>query len=321
MNSNSSKSADAVHIPLITMLKKGWKLARIGYSNKDKRYRRKQQWKIFYHILISQRFASKWFNILKSDDLSLIFKYRPTLYIKPFRVYMSTRWNNAKKIKVIEDTYRFILQQSKAFLPFITESKIPIAHLQLSDEYEGFITLEYDYRYRKEGELVMAFTCEQLGGDIAACAFSFEKMDTNWICRIGCVQGQKRNDSTYSVKTAQKMLHGLRPKALVVFAVQEFVRQFGFASLYGTGDSIQAYRRKHAIYIPIIHDIHFDYNSLWNQLGGHPFKNGWYELPLTMERKDIKEFKTSKRALHRRQYEMLDYLSQQISDAVSKLKG
>lgn len=301
---------------LIATLVKGWKCAEVAYADKSRRYRRKQQWKIFYHILISPFFACKWFELLKKKELGLIFKYRKTLYIKPFRVYMSIRWNKAHKVKVIEDTYRFILQRQEVFMPFITGSSVPLARLQFSNGYEGFISITYTYRYRKEGELVVMFECEELGGIVEAAAFSFEEIDDGqWICRIGCVQGKHNEDpSSYPAKMAQKLMYGLRPKALVVFAVQELVRKLGIVGLYGAGDSIQAYRRKHAIHIPWLHSIHFKYNSFWPEIDGCLSSRGWYELPLTMRRKDLSELKTSKRALHRRRYAMLDDLSEQIGD-------
>ncbi len=300
---------------LFSVLTKGWRFAKIAYTDDSKRYRRKQQWKILYHAFFSPYFAYKWFDLIESGNLNFAFKYRPTLYIKPFRVYMSTRWNKKQKVKVIKDTYHFVLQHSDVFMPFLKDSSLPIAHLQLTEEIDAHISIGYNYRYRKEGELVMILDCEKLGGTISSGAFSFEKIETGqWICRIGCVQGSnKKQDSVSSVKAAQKLLHGLRPKTLVVYAIQEFIRQFAFVALYGASDSIQAYRRKHAIHIQFLHHIHFDYDTFWQESGGQFTKGGWYELPLTMERKDIKDFKTSKRAIHRHQYEMLDNISQQIN--------
>ncbi len=258
--------------------------------------------------------------MLKSHDLLLVDTYRPWIYFKPFRVYMSIRWTKKQRVKVIFDTYRFILSKGEVFTQVITRSNdIEIARFKLNDTIEGVLTLGYDYRYRKEGELVLSFECNQLGGRIVAAAFSFEEMEAGrWACRIGCIQGH-RIDSGHLSKTVQKLMHGLRPKSFIVFAIQEFSRQLNFTAVYGAGDAIQAYRRKHAIHLPRWHAIRFDYNVFWNEVGGRLNSDGWYELPLTPVRRSIDEIKTNKRSLYRKRYCMLDDLSLKIADAVKRL--
>ncbi len=309
-----------VYIPFLSVAANSWQLASQAFANEDKRYRKKQQWKSFFAALINPRFASKWFKMLKSPDLLLVATHRPWVYFKPFRVYMSIRWTKKQKIKVILDTYRFILSKGEAFTQVIIRSDdIEIARFKLKDTIEGILTLGYDYRYRKEGELVLSFECNQLGGRIVAAAFSFEEMEAGrWVCRIACIQGH-RIDSGHFSKAAQKLMHGLRPKSLIVFVLQKFSRQLNFTAVYGAGDAIQAYRRKHAIHLPRWHAIRFDYNVFWNEVGGRLNSDGWYELPLTPVRRSIDEIKTNKRSLYRKRYCMLDDLSLKIANAVKRL--
>ena len=99
-------------------------------------------------------------------------------------------------------------------------------------------------------------------------------------------------------------MHGLRPKSLIVFAVQEFSRQLNITTVYGAGDAIQAYRRKHAIHLPRWHAIQFDYNAFWNEAGARLNSDGWYELPLVPVRKKIQEVKTNKRSLYHKRYNL-----------------
>ena len=194
-----------------------------------------------------------------------------------------------------------------------------MANFKLSDASEGKLVLGYDDRYRKEGELVISFVCNELGGVLAAAAFSFEEVNTRqWVCRIGCVQGNK-TDFESSSKTAQKLMHGLRPKSLVIFAVQEFARQLEFSELYGAGDSIQAYRRKHVVHLPWIHDIQCDYNAMWDEAGGLPDREGWFNLPLIPVRKDMQEIKSNKRSLYHKRYSLLDELSLKIAETAKTI--
>ena len=309
-----------VRIPFLSVAVNGWQLASRGYAGHHKNYRIKQQWRSFFAALIHPGIASRWFETLKSPELILVARYRPRLYFKPLRVYMSIKWTTEQKIKVILDTYRFIMSKGEAFQEVITNSNgIEIARWQLSDSIEATLKLGYHHMHRKEGELVLFFESEQLGGTIATIAFSFEEMaPDNWVCRIACIQGRTVNESDVT-KQVQKLLHGIRPKSFMVFAVQELSRQLGFTAVYGVGDAIHPYRRQHTIHLHWIHAIQFDYDAFWSESGGIANPDHWYELPLRMVQKDIQEIKTNKRSLYTRRYRLLDDLSLKIADSVKKL--
>jgi len=307
-------------IPVLSVAVNSWQLASRAFASERKNYRTWQQWRSFLSALIMPQFAYTWFEILKSPDFHLIAACRQRLYFKPFRVYMSIKWKTKQKLKVILDTYRFIMSKGETFKQVITCSGgLEMARFTLSDGIQGILTLGYDERYRKEGELVFSFECNELGGKIASAAFSFEEMNMErWVCRIACVQGHMRNVENSS-KAAQKLMYGLRPKSLIVFVVQEFSRQLGFTALYGAGDAIQPYRRKHLIHLPGRHTIQFDYNAIWSESGGRQNNDGWYEIPLTPLRKNVNEIKSNKRSLYSKRYSLLDNLSLKIADTVKKI--
>ncbi len=307
-------------IPFFPVAVDSWHLASQAFAGNQKNYRIKQLWRSFFAALIYPKIASRWFEILKSPDFILIAKHRPRLYFKPLRVYMSIRWTAERKMKVILDTYRFIMSNGETFKKAITCSTgIEIARWQLNNDIECFLKLGYHEMHRKEGELVLFFECDQLGGTLATIAFSFEEMTPgNWVSRIACIQGHKINGLDVT-KQVQKLLQGLRPKSFMVFAVQELSRKLGFAAIYGAGDSIHPYRRQRTIYIPGLHAIQFDYDAFWDECGGQLNTDGWYELPLMPNQKDIQEIKTNKRSLYLRRYHMLDEISFKIADTVKKL--
>lgn len=294
-----------------------WMFASRAFPGHKKKYQRKQQWRSFFAVLIHPKLAYKWFGVLKSPDLTWAFAHRPQLYFKPFRVYMSIGWTAERRIKVIVDTYRFILSKGEAFKKAITSSNgIEITRWQLNDEIEGFLRLGYHDMHRKEGELVLFFESDQLGGTLATIAFSFEEMAAgNWVSRIACIQGHKIDNSDMTHRI-QKLLQGLRPKSFMVFAVQELSRQLGLSAVYGVGDAIHPYRKQHTIHLHWLHAIQFDYDAFWGECDGRLNPDGWYELPLKLVQRDVQEIKTNKRALYNRRYRMLDDISLKIADAV-----
>jgi len=304
-------------IPSLKLAIKGWQLAKKSFSEESKKNIVKQQWKSFFGILFNPIIAAKWFSILESSLFKVVSQYRQRLYFKPFRVYMSIKWTNGQKIKIIEDTYRFLKLNGNIFVEFLTQKGgLELSRFKLNEVSDGIITLGYDERFRKEGELVCTFSCNELGGKLVAGAFSFEQLENEkWVCRIGCVQGYS-NDFDNSFKVAQKQMHGLRPKSLIIYAIQELARQMGCVEIYGAGDSIQAYRRKHLIHIPWRHSIQFDYNAIWTESEGKPVSEGWYKLPLIPARKSYDQIKPNKRSLYNKRFALLEAVSINIENQV-----
>lgn len=306
------------HIPLISPVIQGWKLAKEGYQEDRPKYRKNQQKKIAFHVLLNPFFAQKWFKLLKSSNYGYILSYRPRIYIKPFRVYISTRWNTEQKQKVILDSYRFIQLKGERFEPVLKSYEgIIIARFMLGDSTEAFLRLGYDDRFRKEGEFVLSLESRQLGGKLVATAFSFEEIQNGvWVCRVGCVQGYMNEYMQDNFKVVQKQLHGLRPNSFIVFALQELVRNLECEKIYCVGSSIQAFRKKHAIHLPGLHDIKFDYSRFWIESGGKDLGNDWFELPLIPERKSMEKIKPKKRSMYSKRYQLLDSISEMISSSV-----
>lgn len=303
-------------ISLIPLLKSGWQLAAKGYFDYSPSDRRKQQWKISFHLLFNVGFASRWFEFLQSTDFSYVSFNRPRLYIKPFRTYISIKWSKAQKVKVILDTYRFIKSKESVLGQILSckDGKV-IACLNFDNSYTGYLKLWYDDRFRKEGELVLTLECSELGGKISSVAFSLEETEGCWRCIIGCVQAHNCIDNQNAFNLTQKLLHGLRPNSFVVHAIQELSRYLGCSSIYCVGNSIQAHRGKHFVHIPWRHSIYFNYNAFWCEVGGKDIGKDWFELPLVPVRRDIQEIKSHKRSMYRKRYAILDDLSLKICDA------
>lgn len=301
----------------ISGLKQGWALAAKGYAHKSKKYRRKQQWKILFHSLCNPYFSLKWFELLTSPKYAYIFNIRPRLYIKPFRTYISIKWNKPKKLNVIFDTYRF-MKKNELFSQLLYENKSHVlATLSIDGEYEASLVLGYDDQFRKEGEIILSLECKELGGRIVSVAFSFEEIEGDWVCWIGCVQGHSLK-MDHATKSIQKLMYGLRPNSFIVLALQNFCSSLGVETIYCVADSAHSYRKKHAVHLPWRHKIDFDYDSFWEEVGAQRHDQHWFKLPNVRVRKEILDLKTKKRAMYRKRYAMLDELAINISEGCSR---
>jgi len=290
-----------------------------SFANENPRYIKKQKNKILFHTLLNIPFAKKWFSLIQSEEYKWVLSHRPRIYFKPFRVYMSTKWGKKERTKALLSCYAFIKQQP--FLTRVIQEEKPIKLAEFTMKYngeKGQIYLGYNERFRKEGELVVSLHCDSYQEAICEASFVIDKENEEWICRIGCVQGNKSAETENAIKELQKQMYALRPKALMIFIIQELSRQLGCTALYGVGSKIQAHNKKHFIHIEWLHKLSFSYDTLWKEADGVPDKDGWFKLPIELQRKSMEEIKSSKRSLYRSRYEMLDKIAAEIQRTINK---
>lgn len=286
---------------------RAWLLAHCAYplDRTSQRLKHKLRWA--FVSAFKPRLTMGWFAALEGTDMKFFAETNPRLFFKPMRVYMSTQWNKQRRIKVLLDTYRIIRSHKQLQESLYIPEGVELATLALEGGSEAKIVLGKDEGLRKEGELVASLRTSE--GAIQSIAFSLDyQADGTLALYIGCVQGKYQN----SAKVTAKAMHGLRPKALMVLIAQEIASALGAKDLFGVGNGIQAHQRKHLIQIPFLHDITFDYDSLWLELGGEPTPDKWFRLPLKHERRTHETIKANKRSMYRRRYEMMDSLSLQI---------
>lgn len=288
----------------------GWNIAGACYSNK--RTYEKLRWALAAAKKPSASIL--WFEQMRNSCYRPFLEINPRLALKPTRVYLSTRWKMTQKIKVLQDTYNFIHQHGS----FLRNSMLQpdggiLAQADLAKHGNAKIVLSHDTRFRKEGEFVLSLWISSLTTAVAFLSFALEShSDGTCTCYIGCLQGGKEGNQKEAVVTASKAMHGLRPKAALVFVAQEMARSFGARELLGVGNDIQAHRCKHIIHIPFLHDYTFDYNATWTEVGGAPDKDGWYRLPLETYRHAREDIKANKRSMYLKRYAMMDDISRQI---------
>ncbi len=290
--------------------REGWVLATRGYAGEPRLKLLKQQIRWAFAAAINSKVAHEWFRSLQHPELRMYFELNPRMALKPLRVYVSNRWGIERKIKVIKDTYSLIesfgspLQEA-----LIRSGGVSLARIAIADDYDAQILLGYDNTYRKEGELVVSLYCAEMGGNIISLVFSFEhRGNGEWVMYVGCIQGRNGVDN----KLISKAMHGLWPKVFIVHVAQEIACSLGIKKILGVGNSIHSHKKKHIIHIRSRHGLSFDYDQLWEEIGGELSPDGWYEVPAHFERRSYESMKSNKRSMYTKRYIMLDNVSAQI---------
>ena len=125
---------------------------------------------------------------------------------------------------------------------------------------------------------------------------------------VGSVQGGRASallQPEQAAKTLTKLCHGLRPPALLVFALSELARQWGCRAVTFVDPRFQAKSRWHR---PPRH-IRFDYTAMFRDHGMQRTPSGNWRLPDVLPRKALTEVESRKRAMYRRRHAWMDALA------------
>jgi uncharacterized protein VirK/YbjX len=272
-----------------------------------------------FTALATHRSFSAWVAFLLRPENRPFAEANPMLWHRTLLGYLSTRWSGAKKVKVLSDSYRFAQAHPGPLLDCLLGRKnvgFTFAEVPLGEE-SGTIrfALASDDRFRREGEWTLRVFCDQIGGELCSIAFSVEEVDGKWVAYAGAIQGGSgANEAT--IKASAKAMHGVRAKAMAIFALQEVVSTLGFGRLLGAGNAIQMSNAKHLIHVPW-NKISFDYDGMWAEADGQPAEDGWFELPLREVRRTREEIKPNKRSLYARRYALFDQLQAAVAQGLS----
>jgi uncharacterized protein VirK/YbjX len=262
--------------------------------------------------------AKAWFQWLDSAELRPFVEANPRLAFRPMGGYLCRDWGWERRVKVIQDTYAFLLAQGGALKQAMLRPEgLTLMQLPLGRARDGRVRLGVDAQFRKEGELAVSLELEGVGGAISSMALSLERRPADrWTAYVGAVQGRKGGDEE-TIKAATKALHGLRPKQFLVLLAQEIARALRMQALLGAGNRIQVFRGLWTQLGRTRREIRFDYDELWLEAGGVADGEGWFHLPLHPHRRAVEEMKPNKRSMYAKRYAFLDQVSRQVRTALS----
>ena len=274
-------------------------------------------WRSIYAFAEHTTFSA-WVRFLNSPGNEVFRDADRLVWYKPLRGYLHKDWTASRRLKVLKETYGRIRNEAGLERDvFVRRANLVLAMEALGeDEGDVVIEINHQQRFKREGELSLSIVCERHGGELASIAFSYEETAAGLVAYAGGVQGGA-GASPATIKSSTKAMHGLRPKALAVMALQWYLASRGVVRILGVGDAAHMSHVKHLIKTRW-NRISFSYDQLWIESGGTPIEAGWYELPLSPRRKERSEIKPNKRALYARRYELMGRISKAMALATGR---
>ena len=178
--------------------------------------------------LITARLTQEWFGLLNAAHLEELVREHPHILSKLQRPYLHRRLNSRGRLAVLRAHYRFVAGQSRVALMKRVYSLHGCVISNLPGQSVDALQLRlfYDCRYEKEGEMSLGLFHANGTTPLFALSFCVNRFEDDLPLEmfIGGLQGHITEEHKQLVIDLTRAMHGLRPKALLAFAVQRLAQ-------------------------------------------------------------------------------------------------
>ena len=257
--------------------------------------------------------TKEWFEFLRAPELAVVVEHYPALFHKLQRPYLNRVLNTRQRLEILKQHYGFVaagfpppLRNEIYATPGKLLATIPVEKL-------GTLRLLLKCSHKeKEGDLSIAIFHAETAAEWFTLSFSISRYSAS---RREIFIGGLQSDKVVSkeiVISMTRCLYGLRPKALLVFALQQLAVGWGVSSVRAVSNDMHIYRhfykRRH---------LSASYDEFWTDCGGRLADDGMFDLPAAFIPRDISLIKVNKRKMYKRRYAMLAEAASQIQAAMA----
>lgn len=260
----------------------------------------------------------EWSGFLATSPFGRITRVYPRMYEKPLRPYLHKDLTSRQRCETLLQHYQFMSRHAPQKLvdailrnqPFLLNE-----HCMAELEEPLAINLTYAKHMQQEGELTLSLgrmasldTFREHAW-IASVTFSVRHRAEGWEIVVGGVQGGHAETGKEDAKLATGVFHGMRPKSLLIHVLRQMASSWGVSRIYGIRNASHCltrmrYRGRIA--------IKSSYDELWQEAGGQPTDDGYYELQVQQARRALDTIPSRKRAQYQRRFSLLDGIDAEI---------
>lgn len=258
--------------------------------------------KLGTRLLLGYSRTLAWWRFLDQPALQPIAQQHGTLFEAIHRPYLHRNWSGKQRYRALLGHY--------CLLGSLSELRLYDAHRHpvslFSGEFGGRrleLALHKDQRFCREGELAMSLFVD--GQRRLSLAFILAEQEGRRALYVGCLQGSRGDGCRETLAECTRAMHGLRPRDLLLWALRLLGEAIHAQDIYAISHRFQQYSSAHYIFGGG-KKIQADYDTAWTEAGGLLLPTGFFHLPVKVQERCLSEVKSSKRAMYRRRYEMLE---------------
>jgi uncharacterized protein VirK/YbjX len=267
--------------------------------------------------LASARDTKAWFALLRTPKLAVIAQNHPYVYCKLQRPYLNRTLDTRQRLETLQHHYRFVSERFSAAMMhqvYASSSGLTLAMIDLEEVGKFALVLDYGW-HEKEGDLTISLKDDRSGELLFTLSFCISNSDNGGQeIFIGGLQGNRKTHDKELTIAMTRGLFGMRPKALVFFALQQLATIWGVNHLRAISDDTHIYRHAHKR-----KDLLVRYDDFWIECGGTLAQDGMFDLPIIPLERDIAALKPNKRQMYKRRYVKLAAVATEISVAWQSL--
>ena len=266
--------------------------------------------------LLHLRATQAWCKLLEQPLIAVLPEAHPNIYSKLQRPYLHIGLSTNGKLAVLQQHFGFLTRKlsRSAIASTYADNGFTLAEFALEEVGCFELRLLYTDKFEKEGDLSIGlFDCSS-GVVMFSLTFSITS-DTAHSRElfIGGLQGNKLFGERERIIAITRSLHGLRPKALLVFALRQVALDWEVNRIRAVSNGMHIYRHWTYANRRKRKSVVADYDAFWGECDGVPDVDGMFSLPVVATRRALSTLKPNKRSQYRQRYEMLEELAKQIA--------
>lgn len=242
-----------------------------------------------------------WLSRLARPDAAPLWRVRPRLAQKLQRPYLRCHWTTGTRLEVLRSHYDLLrdLFSADARAGIYSEG-VKLVRLGTASGRLLDLKLLYRDQFEKEGELTIAIEDAETTLLLASLTFCLTEGAEGRTAWIGGLQASPDSRTRELIQAVTKEVHGLRPKALALWALRQLCVPWQIARIRAVADGRHVSRswRKRKT-------LHACYDEFWVESGAVRAPDGEWDLPVSAPERPRRDLKPSRRKAHELRYAML----------------
>lgn len=229
--------------------------------------------------------------------------------------FINASWDAETRLSTFLRQFHHLQTMGKLF-SFDAKHSVELLQLEeLAPDYH--VVLDKPKWFQREGLLTLNIFRRNLR--LISLSFSFDRLGNELIVMVGAIQGRRIEGALDEYRELTKLAHGLRPRDLLVDILRMLGAHEGAARMIAVSDACRHHRSPY-FDRNVGRELPLDYDEIWRDRGGVDRGDGFYELPVERQVRNIDDIPSKKRQMYRQRYAMLDSIEARLRDALPGLE-